>query len=156
MSGCVLALYASNLKHTLCNDPCLARRLGLIWIVTREVCQVMFASGFIEIAHTETEQVIARIASPGVEGYIFGRSDSSSTYLPDIDLAAYDARDKGVSRRHAVLIRYRGMIHILDLNSVNGTFLNGERILPEVPYALNGGDQVMLANLCLTITQITG
>lgn len=116
----------------------------------------MFASGFIEIAHTETEQVIARIASPGVEGYIFGRSDSSSTYLPDIDLAAYDARDKGVSRRHAVLIRYRGMIHILDLNSVNGTFLNGERILPEVPYALNGGDQVMLANLCLTITQITG
>lgn len=116
----------------------------------------MFSSGFIEITSSETEQVVARIAAPGAEGYIFGRSDSSSTYLPDIDLAPFNARDKGVSRRHAVLVRYRGMIHLLDLNSVNGTFLNGERILPEVPYAVNAGDQVTLANLTLTVTQITG
>lgn len=107
--------------------------------------------GQIEIRLSNEEKVVAQAEIPNVEGLILGRSDSSSTYLPDIDLSEYAARDKGVSRRHAVLVRYRGMIHIVDLSSVNGTFLNGERLLPDVPYPVKIGDELSLANLNMLI-----
>jgi len=94
-----------------------------------------------------------RVDAPGVEGYVFGRSDSTSSYEPDIDLFEHGAQDMGVSRRHAVLLRHRGIIHIMDLDSVNGTFVNGKRLSPNVPYVFNIGDKVSLANLEVTISQ---
>ena len=88
------------------------------------------------------------------EGYIIGRSDSKSSYVPDIDLAAFQALEKGVSRRHAALVRFKGHLHLLDLGSVNGTFLNGERLASEVPYALSSGDKILLGSLSLLITSL--
>jgi pSer/pThr/pTyr-binding forkhead associated (FHA) protein len=88
----------------------------------------------------------------GKEGYIIGRSDRKSSYIPDIDLAVYRALDKGVSRRHAALVRYQGHIHILDLNSINGTFLNGERLTSDMPYLLSSGDKLRVGNFNLVIT----
>jgi hypothetical protein len=49
----------------------------------------------------------------GTEGYILGRSDARSVYLPDIDLAPYRALDRGVSRRHCALVTYHGRLHVL-------------------------------------------
>jgi pSer/pThr/pTyr-binding forkhead associated (FHA) protein len=86
------------------------------------------------------------------EGYVIGRSDSKSNYLPDLDLAAYEGLQRGVSRRHAAFVRAQGKVHVLDLNSVNGTFLNGERLLAEVPYLLNKGDKLTLGSLNLIIS----
>lgn len=88
-----------------------------------------------------------RIDAPAVEGYIIGRSDMNSSYRPDIDLMACNALEKGVSRRHAALVRYQGLVHILDLNSVNGTFLNGERLQPDIPYPLNPDDDLRFGTL---------
>lgn len=89
----------------------------------------------------------------GTEGFILGRSDNKSSYLPDIDLAAFNALDKGVSRRHAALVSYQDRLHILDLSSVNGTFLNGNRLTPEIPYVLNSGDQLVLGQLTLNVSR---
>jgi pSer/pThr/pTyr-binding forkhead associated (FHA) protein len=114
----------------------------------------MYAVGVLEIRVAGSSQPSFKIDAPAVEGYIIGRSDSNSSYVPDIDLATFDALDKGVSRRHAALVRYRGVVHVVDLSSVNGTFLNGERLLPEVPYAIKAGDQLSVANLSFSITQI--
>jgi hypothetical protein len=97
-----------------------------------------------------------KIAAPGVEGYIIGRSDSSSSYAPDIDLAEHGAQNMGVSRRHAVLIRHRGLVHVMDLDSVNGTFMNGKRLSPQIPYLINSGDQISLANMDIVITRGSG
>lgn len=108
----------------------------------------------LEIRLAGGNQVVAQFDVPGVEGQILGRSDANSSYKPDVDLAGHEARDKGVSRRHAVLVRYRGALHVIDLSSVNGTFLNGKRLLPDVPYPVNSGDQLSLANLNLVITQV--
>lgn len=87
----------------------------------------------------------------GTDGFILGRSDSRSSYVPDIDLAPFQALDKGVSRRHAAFVRHQGRIHLLDLASVNGTFLNGKRLKAEMPYLLKPGDQIGLGDLVLTI-----
>lgn len=87
-----------------------------------------------------------KLAFPVTEGYIIGRSDAQSVYPPDIDLAHYQARDKGVSRRHAAIVLYSSEIHILDLDSVNGTFVNNKRLLPDSPYALRHGDRILLGD----------
>lgn len=105
---------------------------------------------YIEIDNEKHNSLEVDISTP--EGYIIGRSDSKSSYRPDIDLAAFHALEKGVSRRHAALVRYQGRIHVLDLSSVNGTFLNGERLASEVPYPLSPGDTILLGNLNLLIT----
>ncbi len=93
-----------------------------------------------------------RLLAPATEGYVIGRTDEASDYLPDIDLAQDGGRENGVSRRHAALVLYRGTIHVVDLNSVNGTFLNGKRLLPETPYAVNVGDALKLGNMNLALT----
>ena len=93
-----------------------------------------------------------RLQAPNAEGYILGRTDEASDYLPDVDLAQYGGREHGVSRRHAALVLYRGAIHVVDLNSVNGTFLNGKRLLPETPYPINAGDALKLGNMNLALT----
>ncbi len=92
---------------------------------------------------------------PGVEGYVIGRADEVSALTPDIDLSEAGGRARGVSRRHAALVRYRGATHLLDLNSANGTYLNGKRLQPEVPYLLNSGDELRFGTLDLRIIQIS-
>lgn len=86
------------------------------------------------------------------DGLVIGRSDSRSSYIPDVDLSPLQALEKGVSRRHAAFVRYQEKLHILDLSSINGTFLNGTRLTPDIPYVLNAGDQLGLGDLLLNVS----
>ena len=110
-------------------------------------------SGKLLIQTTQDNPQMIQVDLWGTEGFILGRSDNKSSYLPDIDLAAFNALDKGVSRRHAALVYYQDRLHILDLSSVNGTFLNGNRLTPEIPYVLNSGDQLVLGQLTLNVSR---
>jgi pSer/pThr/pTyr-binding forkhead associated (FHA) protein len=86
------------------------------------------------------------------DGYVMGRSDNRNAYVPDIDFADYLAQEKGVSRRHAALVWYQDRLHLLDLASVNGTFINGRKLEPDTPYPLNEGDEIALADLNMQVT----
>jgi pSer/pThr/pTyr-binding forkhead associated (FHA) protein len=99
------------------------------------------------------DQIVHQFDTPTVQGYILGRSDGKSDFVPDVDLANYGARDLGVSRRHAALVRYQGSLHIIDLNSVNGTYLNGARILADNPHPLNGGEELRIGDLNLRLVR---
>ncbi|MEO0565576.1 MAG: FHA domain-containing protein, partial [Chloroflexota bacterium] len=46
----------------------------------------------------------------------------------------------GVSRHHARITREHNFIHITDLNSTNGTWVNGKKLEPDRPYKLQDGD----------------
>lgn len=107
----------------------------------------------IEVLVEGGSQARFQFSAPGVEGYIIGRSDNKSSYTPDIDLTAYNALQKGLSRRHAALVRYQGMVHVLDLSSVNGTFLNGQRLAPEAPYPVRAGDKLRLGNFNIQLNR---
>lgn len=100
----------------------------------------------------ESTQEGLHVDLAGTEGFVLGRSDSKSSYIPDVDLASFRALDKGVSRRHAAFVRFQGKLHIVDLSSVNGTFLNGSRLTPEMPYPLNAGDRLTLGELALVLS----
>jgi len=107
----------------------------------------------IEVIGESGDQARFQLSAPGVEGYIIGRVDNKSSYAPDIDLTPYNALQKGLSRRHAALVRYQGMVHILDLSSVNGTFLNGQRLAPEVPHLIRVGDKLRFGNFNILLSR---
>lgn len=98
------------------------------------------------------ERVSFQVDTPLLEGYVIGRSDEALSYVPDVDLSAYDSRDKGVSRRHAALVNYEGNLHIVDLASANGTYLNGKRLSPDQPYPLTQYNEIRLGTLDVIIT----
>lgn len=64
----------------------------------------------------------------------------------DTDLVVEDPE---VSRRHAVLRRSDGSVVVEDLDSTNGTFVNGERI--RSPIAVGPGDQIRVGRTTLEI-----
>lgn len=93
-----------------------------------------------------------KVPLSNTDGYVLGRSDSRSSFIPDIDLAEFKALDKGVSRRHAVFVRYQSKLHILDLGSINGSFINGKRLKPDIPYMVNSGDELGLGDLVFLLS----
>ena len=81
-----------------------------------------------------------------------GRLDPASGSFPDVDLTDYGGAEKGVSRRHAKIIRREGGVFIKDLGSFNGTFLNHKKLSPYVLEALKSGDELHLGKLVLRIS----
>lgn len=80
---------------------------------------------------------------------VVGRTHKEVT--PDIDLSPFHAMERGVSRRHIKLTREGGTVMVQDLNSANGTFLNGMRLLPYQPRVLRNNDELMLGRLALRV-----
>lgn len=63
--------------------------------------------------------------------------------------------DDSVGRYHAELhISSSGAIHIIDLNSTNGTKVNGIKITPNAKHLVNRGDKVIFATTALNWNKI--
>ena len=92
-----------------------------------------------------------RIELPLSKEVIIGRLDAGRAIFPDVDLTSEDGMDRGVSRRHARISLREGQVFVEDLNSLNGTFLNATRLVPELPYPLKDGDQVQFGKLLVII-----
>lgn len=69
--------------------------------------------------------------------------------LPDNDIVLSDAL---VSGHHAKLVRTPQGWQVLDLNSSNGTWFKGGRLLPQTPTPLQPGDSLQLGKCSLTLT----
>lgn len=70
-----------------------------------------------------------------------GRADPANGVFPDIDLTDLDPR-YSVSRRHARIYRMGGDILVAEEEATNGTFINQERIPPDLRCKLVEGDEV--------------
>src|SRR5258706_5424136 len=85
------------------------------------------------------------------EEITLGRADAESGTKPGIDLTPYGAQEHGVSRTHGVLKRGDETLVLVDLGSVNGTHLNGQRLIPNQPRVVRDGDEVRLGMLTFNI-----
>ncbi|MBA3868216.1 MAG: FHA domain-containing protein [Anaerolineae bacterium] len=81
---------------------------------------------------------------------ILGRAEANDPDV-DINLAVYEAAQKGVSRRHASLEKVTKNVMLIDLNSTNGTFLNEQRIFPNQRRVVRDGDEIRLGRLVMYI-----
>ncbi len=92
-------------------------------------------------------------AAPGrampFDGSGLGRCDDEGGFVLGRDGGLVDAvlDGRSVSRRHARVKRRDGRLWVEDLNSTNGTHVNGERIEPFVPTAIARGDAVLLGDV---------
>lgn len=77
---------------------------------------------------------------------VFGRNAKESRE-PMLDLTELGGFQMGISRRHAKIRRAGNGYEIIDLASTNGTWLNGERLIPDKPYPLANGAQVQLGRM---------
>ncbi len=85
----------------------------------------------------------------GITEIIVGREDAISGVYPEINLEPFGAQEAGVSRRH-LRMQYTGKDWIVeDLNTVNGTYLNRQRLAPGQSAALKDGDELRLGKLAL-------
>ncbi|MCS6993938.1 MAG: FHA domain-containing protein [Anaerolineales bacterium] len=85
------------------------------------------------------------------EAILGRRASASTTGGLIVDLTPFDAIQRGVSRRHAAIHREEDGYYITDLNSTNGTRINGRRLLPNTPCRLSSGDVVSLGRLNLIV-----
>jgi CheY-like chemotaxis protein len=83
---------------------------------------------------------------------VIGRGDATSGFKPAVDLGAYDAFAKGVSRKHALITIKDQRLMLRDLNSTNGTRLNNIVCKPGEEYRLRHGNEIMLGMLRLQVS----
>lgn len=84
---------------------------------------------------------------------IVGRTDGK-TFTADLDLSPLGAATLGVSRAHAALAfdTSRSIMTLTDMNSMNGTYLNGLRITPQDIHDLQSGDQIRFGRLVVRVS----
>lgn len=87
---------------------------------------------------------------PGSSEVTLGREDPVSGVFPEIDLTDYGADEAGVSREHARITIQGSQVTIEDLDSLNFTYVNQEKLRPGEPHALQDGDEIRLGRLKLT------
>lgn len=80
-----------------------------------------------------------------------GRGSPTHSYQPDCNLAPFEAERHGVSRWHAVLVAGHSALHLIDLGSTNGTWVNGRYLQPGERLPLKKDDRLELGTLALTV-----
>lgn len=102
----------------------------------------------VEISTCELQEIYDIDISSGI---VIGRLDEAFNYHPDLDLGDCGGREKGISRRHAVILTMEGVPHLMDLGSINGSALNGKPLQADKPYRLSAENQVRLGTLDIRI-----
>ena len=74
-------------------------------------------------------------------------------YQGSLALLKSDRHQRFASRFHCQLIQDDGRWMIEDLNSTNGTYLNGERLNPNQPIAVTPGDSICIGNAVIEMVE---
>ncbi len=88
------------------------------------------------------------------QALVIGRVDPEVDEQPDLDLSPHQALEHGVSRQHAVLIPEQEALYLVDMESTNGTWVNGAYLKPGHRYPLAAGDQIELGLLRLVVKSV--
>jgi hypothetical protein len=82
--------------------------------------------------------------------FVLGRK-AGTTSENLLDLAPFGGYSLGVSRRHVVIRRRGDVYEVLDLGSVNGTWVNEERLVSHKSYPLPSGSHLRLGRMRLFV-----
>ncbi len=81
------------------------------------------------------------------ERMLVGREDTRRGQIPEIDLGPFDGAANGVSRTHALITYEDGALYLEDLDSTNGTRINGFQLTSGQAYRLRDGDELEFGRL---------
>lgn len=95
----------------------------------------------------QTEKETLSITLHASQRATLGRLVPYMLLTPDIDLTPLNGAELGVSRNHAVLDYTSKGLHITDLDSRNGTFVNGKRLDSLNSRLVQDGDKLRFGQL---------
>jgi pSer/pThr/pTyr-binding forkhead associated (FHA) protein len=99
------------------------------------------------ILHLEIKESGRMISNRVEHDLIVGRADNITDYLPEVDMSEHGAYRLGLSRRHAIIQRDGKHLVVKDLNSRNGTFVNGAIVAGGTNHPIKDGDELRFGNL---------
>jgi hypothetical protein len=102
-----------------------------------------------QVLHNSTE-IAASVRNP----LVLGRSDPATGSAPEIDLTDAGGQETGVSRIHAIIIPTDEGLCVIDLDTPNGTSINGQRLASGRRYRLRTGDRLELGSLKLFVSDM--
>ncbi len=85
------------------------------------------------------------------EQLVLGRYDTENDISPEVDLSDYGAQDMGVSRRHAAILVEDEALKVMDLDSANATYMNGQKLIAHQARILRDGDELRLGNMVIRV-----
>jgi pSer/pThr/pTyr-binding forkhead associated (FHA) protein len=85
--------------------------------------------------------------------YALGERDGQSLHIGRSPASDIQLDDQSVSRRHAVVAHREGRTVLLDDRSLNGIYVNGQRVGEAV---LNDGDSIAIGHVSLRYVEVTG
>lgn len=92
-------------------------------------------------AHFSVEGESTLFSLTGADTLI-GRFDPVTELMPDVDLTQVDLK-RSVSRRHARVTRSaEGYALVEEVGALNGTFVNGQKLVAGRPHPIQDGDRV--------------
>jgi pSer/pThr/pTyr-binding forkhead associated (FHA) protein len=83
--------------------------------------------------------------------FTLGRVNEGQPIIPDVDLGPHGGFEEGVSRLHASIQMAHAGATLTDLGSVNGTSINGQKILQHIPHPITHGDVVTLGKMRIKV-----
>lgn len=73
---------------------------------------------------------------------LVGRLDEVSGINPEVDMTPHGGLDGGISRRHAQLLYEKGAWFVFDLDSTNGTCVDGQEVAPKTRVPIQDGAKI--------------
>ena len=107
---------------------------------------------------SERHDIFRLVAAAGGEEFFLnrdgettvGRVDPVTGIKPDVDLANLDTQ-RSVSRRHSKIVHENGEFRVVEeIGTMNGTFVNGARIVTGQPVTIKDGDRTRFGLVDLT------
>ncbi|MFI5118781.1 MAG: cyclic nucleotide-binding domain-containing protein [Thermoanaerobaculia bacterium] len=106
---------------------------------------------------SERHDIFRLVAATGEEFFLnrdgettVGRVDPVTGIKPDVDLANLDTQ-RSVSRRHSKIVHEAGEFRVVEeIGTMNGTFVNGARIVTGQPVTIKDGDRTRFGLVDLT------
>lgn len=90
-----------------------------------------------------------------MRAYIKHSGSNQTAVLSELSVGRTDAdlcfQDEKISRKHAKFLVIKNIFFIIDLNSSNGTYINGKRIIPQMTVQLYDGDEVQIGHENISI-----
>ena len=96
-------------------------------------------------------RTVYRIENKDLDEAVIGRLNMKTGFRPQVDFTGADGKERGVSRRHATINQRGDLIFVTDHNSMNGTFLNGQRLVPEQARVMRDSDTLRIGHITLIV-----
>lgn len=95
---------------------------------------------------------VFRFPVKDIDEITIGRRSTSTHHLLQIDLSDLIEPEDGISRRHASLIKQNNLLFVVDRDSRNGTFLNGQKLIPEQLRIVRDSDMIRVGRIVLNVS----